>query len=89
MNFVPMPIVLSGEPRATAGRIRATLRQHVQDRGITILKSDGQKMEVDELLDEALGPEPKTPAGIPLIVLGLIALLAVRITIVLFFFPGR
>ena len=44
MNFVPMPIVLSGEPWAAAGRIRETLRQCVQDRGITILKSDGQKM---------------------------------------------
>ena len=89
MNFVPMPIVLSGEPRATAGRIRETLRQHVQDRGITIVKSDGQKMEVDELLDEALGPEAKTPAGIPLIAVGLIALLVVWIIIVLFVFAAR
>jgi hypothetical protein len=68
--------------------MRDRLREFVETRGITIRTRDGKKMDVEELLNEAIGPERKPSAAALIVLIGFLALFAGWIAFVLAFRPG-
>jgi hypothetical protein len=83
----PVPIVPGSGGDANAQPIRDRLREYVNEHGITIRDRKGREIEIDEMLDEALGPAPKIPKAVVFIALGLLALLIAWIVIVLTVLP--
>ena len=80
MSFGHIPMMHAGDSGAAGKSHREKLREYVKQRGITISDAKGRTIEVEELLDEAFGPEPKTPGFVPLVIacgLGVFVLLIV------------
>jgi len=88
MNFVPVPIIPSSITPSRTATIRSRLREHVDEHCIKILDSRGREINLDDLLDEALGPELTSSKAGAMIGLLLALGLAVWIVIVLFVWPG-
>ena len=84
---LPVPIVPGSETGAHAKRTRDKLRDYVEQNGIIIRDSRGRVIEIDELLDEALGSEQKVPKAVVIIGIGLLVLLIAWIVIVLTVLP--
>ena len=81
----PVPIVPGGEAGGQVNHIRGRLREYVKQNDIIIQNCEGRVIEIDELLDEALGSAPKVPIAVPIIGIGLLVLFIAWIVIVLVF----
>ena len=73
-------------------QVREKLRQMIQDREITIRDRHGSPVDVDELVDEIFGPEPKSSKAAGAVVIsvaiGLLCMLVGSIVFVLVYRPG-
>ena len=69
-------------------QVREKLRQMVKDREITIRDRHGSAVDVDELVEEIFGPQPKPSKAAIAVVLGLLCMLVGWIVFVLVVRPG-
>jgi hypothetical protein len=85
--FFPFPTPMS--PVSGTGdqleHARDRLREYAKQNGLTIRNSEGRVLEIDELLDEALGSAPRISLAGPIIGIGLLVLFITWIVIVLVF----
>ena len=80
------PVFLAGANARQ--QVREKLRQMVKDREITIRDRHGSPVDVDELVDEIFGPEPKPSTAAIAVVIGLLCMLVGWIVFVLVYRPG-
>ena len=85
MSF-PFPLMTMSGSAGEKGT-RDKLRDYVEKNGVAIRSREDQTIEVDELLDAALGPEQEVSRAVPIIGIGLLVLLITWIVIILVVFP--
>ena len=89
-HLVQSPVFLAGANARQ--QVREKLRQMVEEREISIRDRHGSAVDVDELVEEIFGPEPKSSKAAGAVVIsvaiGLLCLLVSWIVFVLVYRPG-